>query len=69
MTGPGAPVPTGSPRPLTALDTAGQEVKGVTIEPASVDVLVPIGAHDALALGLVGGDGSWLVATLDRETG
>ena len=33
------------------------------------DVLVPIGAHDALALGLVGEDGSWLVATLDRETG
>jgi hypothetical protein len=33
------------------------------------DVLVPIGTHDALALGLVGADGAWRVTTLDRETG
>ena len=33
-----------SPRPLAALDAAGQEVKGVTIEPDEVNVLVPIGS-------------------------
>lgn len=33
------------------------------------EVRIPIAPHDALALGLVGTERGWLVATLDRETG
>ena len=56
------------PSEVPANATLGQPTIQTRTE-SHAEVLVPIAAHDALALGLVGTDEGWRVATLGRETG
>lgn len=56
------------PQEVPAYASAGEPL--IRSRSASyADVIVPIAAHDALALGLVKSGAGWLVSSIDRETG